>query len=112
MKIEHPIYEDGVIAIALNAVNESDAENSLFNLAIKYLKPENYKNSEGELVKLTNVMGGETDWFIIPSSLGFPMAKTLVEQKVSGLRGFNEDGFQKMINWMIEMEEIECGMSY
>jgi hypothetical protein len=112
MKIEYPIYEDGIIAVALFAKSENAAERSLFKIQIKYLQPQSHRNKEGELVAVTNIMGGETDWFIIPYSFSVAVAKTLIEQKTSGLPGFSEEGFERMIKWLIELEEIQDAMCY
>ena len=112
MKIEYTIYEDGIIAVALFAKSENAAERSLFNIQIRYLKPQSHRNKEGELVAVTNVMGGETDWFIVPYSFSVAIAKTLIEQKISGLSGFSDDGFERMIKWLVELEEIQDAMCY
>lgn len=111
-KIEHIIYEDGVISVALFAKNKKAAESSLYNIQIKYLQPQSYRNKEDEIINTTNAMGGETDWFIVPYSFSVTVAKTLIEQKISGLSGFNEDGFEQMIKWLIELEEIQDAMCY
>ena len=112
IKIEYPIYKDGIIAVALFAKSENAAERSLFNIQIKYLQPQSHQNKEGELVAVTNVMGGETDWFIVPYSFSVVIAKNLIEQKISGLSGFSEDGFERMIKWLVELEEIQDSMCY
>ena len=112
MKVQYPIYEDGVIAVALLAQDTSSAERSLFHLAIRYLSPQTYQNKDGSAATVTNLMGGETEWFIVPYSFGVAIAKSLIEQKVSGLSGFYEDGFARMVNWLIELEEISDAMCY
>ena len=112
MSIDYLIYEDSVIAVKLFAVDESNAERGLYELATRYLKPQNTKYKDGSVGKVTNAMGGETDWFILPASFAYAVGKTLIEQKVSGLDGFNEDGFRKMIDWLIDMEVIQDAMVY
>ena len=112
MKVEHTIYEDEVIAVALLAEDTTYAEQSLFHLAIRYVPPRSYLNKDGSAAKVTNLMGGETDWFIVPYSFGVAIAKSLIEQKVSGLSGFAEDGFAQMVNWLVELEEISDAMRY
>ena len=62
MNFEYPIYEDGVIAVKLWAENTSKKDNSLFYLAIRYLKPQGTKSKDGDIRKITNIMGGETNW--------------------------------------------------
>ena len=60
-KIEHIIYEDGVISVALFAQNKNAAENSLYHIQLRYLRPQSYRNKVDEVINTTNVMGGETE---------------------------------------------------
>lgn len=108
------IYVDDVIEVALFAENPDSAERQIFNLAIRYLQPKTYKNKEGKVIEVTNLMGGETDWFIVPYTFSVSIAKTLIEQKITGvgLPEFNENGFKKMVRWLIEMEEVNDSMCY
>lgn len=112
MIFDYSIYEDSVIAVKLSREEMTSEKSSLYSLAIRYLSPENYKDKKGNIVKVTNIMGGETDWFILPYSFGVAIGKSLIEQKVSGLIGFDEDGFKKMVDWLIEMEELSDVMVY
>ena len=112
MSILQTVYQDTVISVALWAEDKEHAEKLLYRLALRYLKPQPVRYKDGATRQTTNVMGGETDWFILPASYSYSIAKTLIEQKVSGLEGFDEDGFSLMINWLIEMEEIRDCMSY
>jgi hypothetical protein len=60
-------------------------------------------------------MGGETEWFLLPHSFGVAVARTLIEQKVAdcGLAAsFNEQGFKRMVVWLVEMEELTDAMCY
>jgi hypothetical protein len=112
MAIDYPIYEDTVIAVKLLAENASKEQCGLFHLAIRYLKPQEVKDKSGNFSQTTNIMGGETDWFILPTSFGYAIAKSLIEQKVARLDCFYEDGFNRMIHWLIDMEEIKDCMEY
>lgn len=112
MSVEYPIYEDTVIAVKLFAEDETFAERQLFYLALRYLPPQDNYRKDGSISKTINIMGGETDWFIVPHTFGVAIAKTLIEQKVTGLTAFSEDGFSRMISWLIEMEEINDAMCY
>ena len=112
MSIDYKIYEDEVIEVKLFAKDDNAEKYSLFALAIRYKKPFEYSDKSGNKFKTTNAMGGETDWFILPASFGYVVAKSLIEQKVTGLSGFQDDGFKKMINWLVEMEEISDAMVY
>jgi hypothetical protein len=109
--IKIPVYEDSVIAVVLMSKNQESAEKHLFNIAMRYLSPKPYFKN-GKVIAITNKMDGETDWFIIPYSFSYAIGRQLIEQKVSGLQGFSEDGFSRMIEWLVEMNEIDDSMSY
>jgi hypothetical protein len=109
MKLLHVVYEDGVIAIAL--VSSSDGP-PLPSLALRWLKPSPYTRKDGQIVQVTNHMGGETDWFVVPSTLAAAIGRTLVEQKTAGLPGFQDDGFAALVRWLVENEELPDSMSY
>ena len=110
--MECSIYEDGVIAVTLLMQDEAMPQKSRFGLAIRYLPPESYQDKSGNPVETTNSMGGETDWFILPYSFGVAIGKCLIQQKTAGLPGFSDDGFAKMVSWLVEMEEIPDAMCY
>ena len=101
------IYHDDVIEVCIIADTESE---ELKNLAIRYLEPKSYKGMEGQEIQVTNVMGGETDWFILPFTFGIAIGKKLFEQKGAGLSGFSKKGFKELKEWLIEMEEIDDAM--
>lgn len=112
MSIDYPIYEDGVVAVKLLAQNADSDERQTFTLAIRYLPPQDIWKKDGSISKTTNIMGGETDWFIVPYSFSVAIAKSLMEQKVAGLTNFSDEGFSRMISWLVEMEEINDAMCY
>ena len=108
------VYEDGVIAVALFAEDASADRKDVLHLGVRWLKPF-MKNRTGELVLGTNVMGGETEWFLLPHSFGASVGRTLINQKVSncGLADyFNPRGFKRLTKWLVEMEEIDSSMCY
>ena len=106
------IYDDGVISIGLHVENTETDENDLFHIAIKWLTPEPYQQKDGTIVETTNIMGGETSWFVLPYSIGTAVGKKLAEQKIAGLPGFHESGFNRMVKWLVEMEYIDDSMCY
>jgi hypothetical protein len=112
MEVKHPIYEDGEIAAVLWATDTTSAERNLWHLAIRYLCPQDYLRKDGSTVGVSNMTGGETEWFVVPHSFGVAIAKSLIEQKAAGLSGFSEDGFTRMVEWLIEMSEISDAMCY
>ncbi len=102
------VYDDGVIAVALV---QSPTDDSRQNLALRWLPPQPYRK-DGKEVSTTNLMDGETDWFIIPFSLAVGIARTLVEQKAAGLSFFNDAGFSKMVSWLVDLEGLQDAMCY
>ena len=112
MKVQYPIYEDGVISVSMFAEDQKAEDNNLFYIAIRWLAPKLYKDKQGKDVSVTNIMGGETDWFILPHSFGAAVGKSLITQKAAGLDYFNKEGFTKLVSWLVEMEEIQDSMSY
>jgi len=103
------IYNDDVIEVCIIA----DSENpELKSIAIRYLTPANYNGKNGKEMQVTNAMGGETEWFVLPFTFGAAIGKKLFEQKNTGLQGFIEEGYQELRDWLIEMEEIDDAMCY
>ena len=106
------VYDDAVITVMLMAKDELDAGKNLFRLAIRYLAPIDRHDKSGNAIRTTNIMSGETDWFILPISYSIAVAKHMIEQKVSGLSGFNEEGFTRLVMWLVDMEEIDDCMAF
>ena len=61
---------------------------------------------------MTNHMGGETAWFVIPQTYAAAVGRTLVEQHATGTPGFAADGFAALVEWLVEDEELTQGMGY
>ena len=110
--ITFAVYSDTVISVSLFADDEAKADKNLIHLAVRWLEPQPYRQKDGTLAPTTNVMGGATDWFILPHSFGAVVGKRLVEQKVAGLAGFDEEGFAKMVAWLVDMEDLHDAMCY
>jgi hypothetical protein len=51
------IYKDTVIEVS---IVDNSKNSELKQIALRYLKPQDYNNKNGDLVKVTNAMGGET----------------------------------------------------
>ena len=79
---------------------------------MKYIEPVNYKDKNGKEIVVTNVMGGETDWFILPYTFGVVIGRMLFEQYSAGLLGFNKTGVEVLKEWQIEIEAINDAMCY
>lgn len=72
------VYSDDDIEVALTTRHRQKY------LALRWLEPPGYRKSTDELVtivKTTNVMGGATDWFLMPFSLGAAVGRALLERR-------------------------------
>lgn len=111
MKVKHLIYEDGVIAVALIARDESTAARQLFHVGVRWLAPKSYSKA-GIEVAVTNVMGGETDWFLLPNTLGVGVAKALIQRHAADPKCFDGMAFSRMMTWLVAKKEVFDGMAY
>ena len=109
IEVQDAIYDDGVIAVALVRTSERSNHPSI---AMRWLAPQPYRGRDGVLVATTNLMGSSTDWFILPSTLGSAVGRTLVQQHAAGLSGFNAAGFAALVQWLVEGEELPDAMCY
>ena len=109
--MEFTVYSDGVISVSLIAEDMNEAERNLWHLAVRWL-PAQGRDKAGNAVQTSNIMGGETVPFLLPHTFGTAVAKKLIEQKVSGLLGFHDDGFARMVAWLVDMEELTDAMCY
>jgi hypothetical protein len=114
MNPKYTVYEDGEISVGLFAEDAKADQKHLLHLGVRWLRPKAYKGKDGKPVETTNIMGGETQWFLLPHSFGVAVGRTLIEQKVAnGLEGyFNEQAFRRMVSWAVEMGELSDGMCY
>ena len=103
------LYKDSVIEVKI-LIEQSNK--SLKSIALKYVKPINYNDNNGNEVIVTNAMGGETDWFILPYTFGVTIGRILFEQYNAGLLGFNKTGIKILKEWLIEMEIVNDSMYY
>ena len=103
------LYSDSVIEVAI-IVDDKDELHK--GLALKYLKPGIFKDKFGKDVLITNSMGGETDWFILPHTFGAVVGKKLFEQFNAGLEGFDKGEVEVLKHWLIDMEIIDDAMCY
>jgi len=103
------LYKDSVIEVKILTDHENK---SLKSIALRYVKPENYKGKDGQEIFVTNAMGGETDWFVLPYTFGATIGKKLFEQFNAGLNGFDRREVENLKNWLIDMEIIDDAMCY
>ncbi len=103
------LYNDSVIEVKILT---DDTNESLKSIALRYIKPSNFKDKNGNDVLVTNAMGGETEWFILPHTFGATIGKKLFEQYNAGLLGFDKNGIEILKNWLIDMEIIDDAMCY
>ena len=115
MDPKYIVYDDGVISVGLFARDAEADKEHLLNLGVRWVHPGSYRGKDGKFVEITNIMGGETEWFILPHSFGVAIGRTLIEQNVAdcGLSNFfKEESFKRMVLWLTEMEEINGAMCY
>ena len=104
------VYDDDIISVGL--FKEVSNEKT-FHLAMKWNEPKPYIGKSGELVETSNFMNGETNWFILPFTFAVSISKTLIEQKNTGMsKFFKKEGFNLLVNWLIDMEAITDAMCY
>jgi hypothetical protein len=109
MRLEHLVYDDNVVAVALVTAHE---DSDMLSLALRWLEPGEVRKPDGSGYQLTNHMGGETDWLIIPFTFGASIGRTLVMQKAAGRLGFHDAGFAAMVEWLVDLDELEDAMCY
>ena len=109
MKVQHLVYEDTVIAVALVSTTHGHPSASL---ALRWLQPRPYTAKDGSTIEPTNSMGGATDWFVVPVTYAAAIGRTLVEQNAAGLKGFDEDGFAALVSWLVDDQELHDSMCY
>jgi hypothetical protein len=107
VKVKHIILDDEVIAIALVSV---DARGP--HLAIRWRAPRPYKDKSGNIVETTNHMGGETDLFVLPFTLAAAIGRTLIELKTARFPYIKDDGFEAMVAWLTDVQEVHDAMCY
>jgi hypothetical protein len=115
MKPQYTVYNDSEIAVGLFAKDQDADDRHLLHLGMRWLNPPSAVGKNGEELESTNIMGGETDWFLLPHSFGISVGKKLVEQKAAdcGLAEyFDEAGLKRMVVWLLELEEISGAMEY
>jgi hypothetical protein len=103
------LYKDSVIEVKI--LTDEDNE-SLKSIALRYLKSGNHKGKDGQEIRVTNAMDGETDWFVLPHTFGAAIGKKLFEQYNAGLNGFDTREVEHLKNWLIDMEIIDNAMCY
>ena len=103
------LYKDYVIAVEILTETENS---SLKKIALKYLNPQNYNGKDGKEIIVKNIMGGETDWFILPHTFGITIGKKLFEQYCLGLSGFDKAGIEILKSWLVEFEAVDDAMCY
>jgi len=103
------IYSDSVFEIALFPDTETV---DIKRIGIRYIKPQNYFDKQDNEVTVTNIMGGETDWFILPEIFSQVIGKKLFEQHNAGLTGFDTQTIEELKNWLIDFEIIDDAMTY
>ena len=48
---------------------------------------------------------GAQDWFVLPFTFGAAIVRSLLQMKAAGFQGFDEAGFQKLVEWMSDYDQ-------
>lgn len=107
MQVTSKVYDDGIVAVAM----VEPADTVVPSRALRWLPPEPYRK-DGKIIETTNLMGGETDWFVLPHTLAVGVAKQLIELKVTEMPCFDDEGFALMVKWLVDLEELNDAMCY
>ncbi len=109
MDFSHHIYDDGVVAVALVFPEQ---KHEVASLALGWLESGSYTRQDGSAAELTNLMGGETNWFVVPHTFGCAIGRTLVHQHAAGLPYFDADGFKALVDRLVEFDNLPDAMTY
>ncbi len=86
----------------------------LMRLALRWTPPFEFTDEKGESQKILPWTEEETEWFLLPLDFSVSIAKMLIEKKVTktldGL--FHEEGFEKMVNWLVDNERLLDAICY
>jgi hypothetical protein len=104
------VYNDGEIHVAL--LQSSLRSPGSYHVGLRWLEPLPRRGKGGEVMEFTNIMGGATEWFLLPHDLGVAVAKALLERHIAGLIGFDPEGIMKLVRWLVEAEELPDSMCY
>ena len=56
--------------------------------------------------------GKESDWILLPHEFSVDAGRRLAIKKAAGMKGIDERGYAKMIEWMKSQEDIIPAMCY
>ncbi|MEM8862984.1 MAG: hypothetical protein AAGD96_32130 [Chloroflexota bacterium] len=99
------VYDDGVFVVGIFSMDEETARRNILDLGLKWHLPKS----------VADLTGTENAWFILPTSFSFAIGKTLIEQKAADVDAavhFNESGYKRMLNWMIDSGAIQRGIGH
>lgn len=104
------IYDDGVFALGL--VRSPHVDDPPLRLALRWLEPQPYIGRHGALIETTNLMGGATDWFILPVSFAYPIGRELIQMHAVSNAYFDPEGLSALVDWLVHDGELSGGVGY
>lgn len=100
------LSDEIIVALVRTQVDRS------LHMAMRWNNPDPIKGKDGEEIETTNLMNGGTDWFIVPLTFSTTIARSLIELKATGSFNFDETGYQAMIEWLVELGELNDAICY
>jgi hypothetical protein len=55
---------------------------------------------------------GAHEWFALPFTFSAAITRSLLQMKATGLDGFDDAGFQKLVEWMTDYEAVDDSLCY
>lgn len=59
-----------------------------------------------------NYFGKDSEWILLPHEFAVCAAKRLIEKRAAGMGGIRDDGFKKMMKYLLSQEEIIPAICY
>jgi hypothetical protein len=60
----------------------------------------------------TTYFGKNSEWVLLPHDFAVCAARKIIEKKAAGMQGIHEKGFQVMLKYLLDQEEIIPFMGY
>lgn len=109
-KLDTVVFDGGSAGIVVALLIRGETT----RMALRWAPPFERIDKNGKSIKYYPWTKEETEWFLLPLDFSIPIAKMLIERKVTkGLEEwFDEEGFEKMVKWLVDEESISDSICY